>query len=204
MAGQAVVEDPPQRRRSPHPATHVSGGLPGHRGALPDLIDVPRLEPRWVFHEHVAAPYEVAKRVGTPARSVLGGIGQARPPFRHPRPATPFAPVDKHDQGSLIECLEIRIDDPHPAGHRGHPGGPGTAHVPFAPPANRSQIDVVQIRMTVVARTQSLDEVEVPLEDNGIIHVRDEKRPRVAKIGLELVPAHLLQPRGMVRMAHIR
>ena len=73
--------------------------------------------------------------------------------------------------------------------------------MPFAPPADGAEVDVVDIGVAVVLLAQPLDEVEMGLQDDGIIHVGDRERALTLVVGLKFLAADFLQPLGMVRMA---
>ena len=41
--------------------------------------------------------------------------------------------------------------------------------MPLAPPAHRSEIDMINIRMAVVSRAQTLDEIQMSRQHDGVI-----------------------------------
>ena len=69
--------------------------------------------------------------------------------------------------------------------------------MPLPPPADRSDIDMSDVRVTVVPLAKPFDEVEMPLQGDRIIHVGDrESSPFV--FGDQFFASDLVQPPGMV------
>ena len=71
------------------------------------------------------------------------------------------------------------------------------AQVPFAPPADGAEVDVVDIGVAVIFLAQPLDEVEMGLQDGGIVHIGDGERALTLVVGLKFLAA----PFRMIGMA---
>ncbi len=61
--------------------------------------------------------------------------------------------------------------------------------MPFAPPADGAQVDVVDIGMAVISLAQPLDEVEMGLQDGGVVHIGDGVRALPLVVGLKFLAA---------------
>ena len=129
----------------------------------------------------------VAQAVGSPTGAVLDCV------LQH------LAAADEHHQRRLLEGGEVGIDDLLLGFERGHRGVGGLAHVPLAPPADRAEIDVVDVGMTVVSGPQPLDEIQMCGEYDRIVQYRHLQLGTVAVPGHDDLSADVPQPLRMVR-----
>ncbi len=76
--------------------------------------------------------------------------------------------------------------------------------MPFAPPALRAQVNVVEVRVAVIAPAQPPDEVQMVLQDDRIVHVGDGERSAAGVIRDELPSAEHREPPRVIRVAGAR
>ena len=111
-----------------------------------------------------------------------------------------LAAADEHHQRRLLERGQVGVDDLHAVLQRRQLAVLRAAQVPLAPPADRAEVDVVDVGMAVVPLAQPLDEVEVPLQHDRIVHVGDRKRAAARRSRhCSSLPPTSLSHVGMVR-----
>ncbi len=112
-----------------------------------------------------------------------------------------FGPVDEHDQRRLREGGQIGIHDPHPVFQRRQLAVLRSAQVPLAPPADGTEIQMVEVGVAVIPLAEPLDQVKVGVQDDRIVHIRDRKRALPSVVRHKNAAADLREPVGMIREA---
>ena len=192
VKGQRVIKNIPQRPAFFHPAAQVPAAFPGNRGRLPGIlhsrgryqfrIDVAHVTPGLRESAHVT------EAVRPPAGTPVGRIGQA------------FAAAYQHQQRRLAKGRGVSVDNLFAIGHRRYFPGLRAAHMPLAPPADRSDIDVVDVRVPVVSLAEPADEVQVPLKNDRIVEVGHEQPFGACVVACQYFAADVFEPVGVIRI----
>ena len=194
--GQAVVEDPPKRPVLLDEFSNRSGWLESNRAILPSVQVLDCLNPLGIAAEHVVPcrgeGAQVTQRVRSPSGSVLDCV------LEH------VVAANEHHQRRLLEGGKIGIHDLLLRFGRWHGGIAGPAHVPFAPPADRAEIQTGDVGMTVVTGSKPFDEVKMGGEDLRIVKDRHFNLGTVTVPCLDDLPADVSEPFGMIRSSWIR
>ena len=131
-----------------------------------------------MWHQVRENPPMSPKAVGPPARAVAAGIFQA------------IAAADEHQQRRLLEGGKVGIDHLHAVFQASAACNfVRAAQMPLAPPANGAKVNVVDVGVAVVFLAQPLDEIQMGLQDDGIVHVGDREWALTLVVGLKFLAA---------------
>ena len=110
-----------------------------------------------MWHQFLRKTSHVTEAVGTPATAVFHGV------LQH------VSAADEHQQWRLAKGGQVGVDDLLLRFRCRHRSVGRFAHVPFAPPADAADVHMIDARMAIVTRAEAPDEIEMCLQDGGIV-----------------------------------